>query len=61
MALSDMQRTTTVRVLRGAADEYVSRPLWEFHPYYRPLILSERARRGFNNPDPEPIGDPEYT
>ncbi len=59
MALSESQRETAVRIIRGAADEYVRLPLWEFHPYYRPLILSERTRRGFNL-DPEPTGDHEY-
>lgn len=60
MALNDTQRATTVRILQGASDEYIRRPLWDFHPYYRPLVLSERARRGYN-PDPEPTGDPEYS
>ena len=49
------------RALRGALDETVRFPLWEFPPEARKAVLSERARRGFNNPDPEPIGDPEYT
>jgi hypothetical protein len=61
MALSARQRMQTVRTFRGASDGYIRRPLWEFHPYVRPLVLSERARRGFLTIDPEPIGDPEYS
>jgi hypothetical protein len=44
-----------------ASDEYVTLPLWEFHPSYRPLVLSERRRRRVLQHDPEPIGDPEYS
>lgn len=47
--------------LRSASDELIRRPLWEFPPNERPAVLTERNRRGFNNSDPEPIGDPEYT
>jgi hypothetical protein len=61
MPLSETQRTQTVGVLRMASDEYVARPLWEFHPSYRSLVLSERRRRNVLQHDPEPIGDPEYS
>lgn len=61
MALTELQRNTAVRIFQGAPDDYVRAPLWDFHPYYRPLILTERARRGFNHIDPEPTGDPEYS
>lgn len=61
MALNQTQRKNAANVLRGASDGYIRRPLWEFHPYVRPLVLSERARRGFLTIDPEPIGDPEYS
>jgi hypothetical protein len=61
MALNQTQRKHTVRVLRGKPDEYIRRPLWTFHPYYRLLVLSERSRRGFLTIDPEPIGDTEYS
>jgi hypothetical protein len=44
-----------------ASDEYVARPLWEFHPSYRSLVLGERRRRNVLQHDPEPIGDPEYS
>lgn len=60
MALSESQRKTAVRILVDASDEYLRQPLWDFHPSYRPLVLSERARRGLIT-DPEPIGDPEYS
>lgn len=59
MPLSNRQRKTAVRVIGGASEEYVRRPLWEFHPYYRPLILSERLRRGFTIGDDQ-APDPEY-
>lgn len=49
-----------MRILVDASDEYLRQPLWDFHPSYRPLVLSERARRGLIT-DPEPIGDPEYS
>lgn len=61
MPLTETQRTQTVGVLRTASDEYVALPLWEFHPYIRPHVLSERRRRNVLQNDPEPIGDPEYS
>jgi hypothetical protein len=44
-----------------ASDEYVARPLWEFHPHVRAHVLSERKRRNLLQYDPEPIGDAEYS
>jgi hypothetical protein len=61
MPPSALQRAVVGRVLRMASDEYVARPLWEFHPSYRSLVLSERRRRNVLQHDPEPIGDPEYS
>jgi len=61
MPLTETQRTQTVGALRMASDEYVSLPLWEFHPHYALHVLSERRRRNLLQHDPEPIGDPEYT
>ncbi|MDX3551005.1 hypothetical protein PV729_04330 [Streptomyces europaeiscabiei] len=48
-------------ILRGSADEEVSRPLWSFLPEEAPIVLSERRRRNILQGDPEPIGDPEYS
>jgi hypothetical protein len=31
------------------------------HPYYRPLLLTERKRRNILQNDPEPSGDSEYS
>lgn len=45
--------------LKGADDEYVRRPLWEFKPEERKAVLSERARR-WGVPDSEQDFDPEY-
>jgi hypothetical protein len=56
-----MQRVNVVAVLARSSDESLARPLWLFHPYYRPFVLSERARRRVLQNDPEPSGDPEYT
>ncbi|MFJ9318820.1 hypothetical protein [Streptomyces globisporus] len=61
MPLSATQEATAVRTIRGAADEYLQQPLWNFHPFYRPLILSERKRRSILQGDPEQTGDPDYT
>ncbi len=61
MPLNPTQRAITAKIIGGASDEYLGRPLWDFHPYYRPLILSERKRRNILQHDPEPSGDPEYT
>lgn len=61
MALSQTQVTQAAAAFRLAADETMRRPLWEFHPYYALMILSERQRRGLLQHDPEPIGDPEYS
>lgn len=58
MPLSDSQRQTARRMLAAASDNYLRLPLWDFHPYYRPLILSERRRR-FGVPTQEDF-DPEY-
>ena len=48
------------KLMRGASDEQVKRPLWEFPPHAVKAVIAERTARGFNY-DPEPIGDPEYT
>ncbi|MGX1133208.1 hypothetical protein RKD49_005398 [Streptomyces glaucescens] len=61
MPLNKYQRARVATWLRGATDEAVSRPLWDFHPYYRPAVLTERKRRNILQSDPEPIGDPEYS
>jgi hypothetical protein len=61
MPLSDVQAVNVRKVLANSSDEFVSQPLWAFHPFYRPHVLFERARRGFLTSDPEPIGDPEYS
>lgn len=45
--------------LRGVADTYVLRPLWEFAPEQRRAVLHERARR-FGVPDAKDDFDPEY-
>lgn len=47
-------------LMRGASDETVRRPLWEFPPSAAKAVIAERTARGFNL-DPEPIGDPEYS
>lgn len=47
--------------LRNAVDSEVAAPLWEYPPAARTAVLSERARRGILQLDPEPIGDPEYS
>jgi hypothetical protein len=54
-AAENLRRET----LRWAADEYVSRPLWEFKPEERRAILHERARR-WGTPNGEDDFDPEY-
>jgi hypothetical protein len=46
-------------LMRQAPDEEVRRPLWEFPPEAATAVIAERTARGYN-PDPEPIGDPEY-
>jgi hypothetical protein len=56
--LSEAQRATMVRILKGADDNYVRLPLWNFHPYYRAHVLHERARR-FGVPTADDF-DPEY-
>ncbi|MGV9659131.1 hypothetical protein ACWDR5_19465 [Streptomyces koyangensis] len=61
MALSTTQRVHVRAVLASASDGYLRLPLWDFHPSYRPYILSERRRRNLLTNDPEPIGDHEYT
>jgi hypothetical protein len=61
MPLNQTQRVHMVAVLASAADEYLAQPLWNFHPYYRLAVLSERARRRILQADPEPTGDPEYS
>lgn len=50
-----------VAIVRDSSDAVVRQPLWTWPPVARPSVLTERNRRGFNNPDPEPSGDPEYT
>lgn len=61
MPLTESQRVAVRKILGQAADEYVALPLWEFHPHYRPALLSERRRRNVLQNDPEPSGDPEYS
>jgi hypothetical protein len=58
MPLSAQQTVNVKAVLARAADEYVRAPLWDFHPYYRPHVLHERAKR-FGVPSPDDF-DPEY-
>jgi len=48
-------------LIRTSSDETLARGLWMFLPRDRALVLSERARRGILQGDPEPSGDPEYT
>jgi hypothetical protein len=61
MPLSEIQRVNVRKVLANATDVFVSQPLWAFHPFYRPLVLTERARRHLLQNDPEPSGDPEFS
>jgi len=49
------------RALRETDDWTLSLPLWGWPPEVRPLVLSERARRGLLQSDPEPTGDPEFS
>lgn len=46
-------------LLRGASDEEIRRPLWEFPPAARPAVQHERRVRF--RIDDEPIGDIEYS
>jgi hypothetical protein len=61
MPLNEVQAVNVRKVLANASDEFVSQPLWAFHPYYRPHVLTERSRRQVLQSDPEPVGDPEYS
>jgi hypothetical protein len=61
MPLTNTQRKHAAAILGRATDGCLRMPLWGFHPYYRPLVLSERRRRNILQGDPEPIGDPEYS
>jgi hypothetical protein len=45
--------------LKGATDEYLKRPLWDFAPEVRPFVLSERAKR-WGVPEADRDFDPEY-
>jgi hypothetical protein len=45
--------------MRGATDEFLRRPLWEFKPIERRAVLAERAKR-WGVPDAENDFDPEY-
>ncbi|CAD80128.1 gp4a [Streptomyces phage phiBT1] len=45
-------------VMRGASDEAVRAPLWQYPPEGRRAVLSERARR-FGTPTADDF-DPEY-
>jgi hypothetical protein len=56
-----MQRVNVAAVLARASGEYLTQPLWHFHPYYRPFVLTERKRRHILQYDPEPTGDSEYS
>lgn len=58
--MSKLPETFQEMVLHFSADEYVKQPLWNFEPKWRPLVLAERARRGFIT-DPEPTGDPDFS
>lgn len=49
------------RALSSTDDVCVSLPLWLYPPEAAKLVLSERARRGLMQNDPEPIGDPEFS
>jgi hypothetical protein len=46
-------------LMRGAADETLRRPLWEFPPEERRAVIAERAVR-WGAPDAENDFDPEY-
>lgn len=46
--------------LADALDETVLSPLWDWPVMARPLVLSERRRRGLILDD-EPTGDPEFS
>ncbi|QAX94727.1 hypothetical protein HOV12_gp27 [Streptomyces phage Lilbooboo] len=46
------------RVMRGASDDAVKAPLWQYPPEARRAVLSERARR-FGVPSADDF-DPEY-
>ena len=59
MALSKAQARVAARILKGASDEYIRLPLWEFHPYSAPLILHERRVR-WGVPSEDDF-DPEYS
>lgn len=59
--MNQLAREALRRALIEASDELIRSPLWGFPPNYRRGVLSERARRGFLNNDPEPIGDAEYS
>jgi hypothetical protein len=61
MPLNDVQAVNVRKVLANSSDEFVGQPLWAFHPYYRPHVLTERARRHLLQNDPEPSGDPEFS
>lgn len=50
---------TTAESLKGASDEFVKRPLWEFPAHERRAVMHERARR-FGVPDAHEDFDPEY-
>jgi hypothetical protein len=45
--------------MKGATDDYLRRPLWEFRPEARPAVMHERAKR-WGVPDAENDFDPEY-
>lgn len=45
--------------MKGATDDYLRRPLWDFVPEARTAVLSERARR-FGVPTADQDFDPEY-
>jgi hypothetical protein len=54
-----MREWVTREVLKGATDEYLRRPLWEFKPEERKAVLSERTRR-WGAPEADRDFDPEY-
>jgi hypothetical protein len=59
LVVDEEHTTTSEQLLKGAPDEVIRRPLWEFRPQDVKAVQHERrVRFGF---DDEPAGDPEYS